>query len=107
MRGTRKERQELPGQRDASGVYERKDAPAGIRLERVGSAEPKPLCGVRPEVVRALAAMKIVADFARHYVPGEPVPPDIWEEARTMGDYLQLPPPEQWLSMWLNRREPK
>jgi hypothetical protein len=51
--------------------------------------------------------MKVVADFARSHVRGEPVPPDIWEEARIMGDYLQLAAPEQWLSTWLDRREPK
>jgi len=54
--------------------------------------------------MRALDAMKEVADFARGYVPGSIIPENIQNAAQVVADYLGYQPAERWLWVWLNCR---
>ena len=58
--------------------------------------------GLNPRVATALDSMSVLAEYARGYVRGTPIPEDMWAHAHIVGEYLGYPAPERWLWQWLN-----
>jgi len=76
-----------------------------MRRRTLFGAGQGPRLRVRPEASRALEAMKQLADFAKVYRRGTPIPDDVWAQAQVMSEYLGLSHPSLWLWGWLNRGE--
>ena len=101
--------------RSPKGTAERRPAAARVegairhRLEgrskrRGRRSQPTGGNPLNPRVVQALASMDALAEFARAYERGAPIPDTMWKHADVVSEYLGYPPPQQWLCMWLNER---